>query len=57
VYCLFTAAITEWRVKLRRVLVDVDNDRNAYFIDSMANHEVRRHLILPAECFQPLGRS
>lgn len=31
--------ITEWRVKLRRTLVDVDNDRNAYFIDSMMNQE------------------
>lgn len=26
-------------MKLRRTLVDVDNDRNAYFIDSMMNQE------------------
>ena len=39
-YTLFTVWITEWRVKLRQDLVDVDNERNGFFIDSILNHEV-----------------
>eukprot|EP01041_Mallomonas_annulata_P010862 gene10862-22680_t len=39
-YTLFTVWITEWRVLLRRELVDVDNTRNGFFIDSILNHEV-----------------
>jgi ABC-type transport system involved in Fe-S cluster assembly fused permease/ATPase subunit len=38
-YCSYTSLITEWRMKIRRALVDVDNSRNAYFVDSMANSE------------------
>jgi len=39
-YCWFTVAVTEHRVKLRRDLVAVDNERTAFFVDSFANHEV-----------------
>ena len=38
-YIAFTSYITEWRMRIRRRLVDVDNERNAYFVDSMANSE------------------
>ena len=34
-YTVFTVWITEWRVALRRELVDVDNARNGFFIDSV----------------------
>jgi ABC-type transport system involved in Fe-S cluster assembly fused permease/ATPase subunit len=39
-YLLFTIWITQFRVRLRQELVDVDNARNGYFIDSILNHEV-----------------
>ena len=39
VYTAFTAKLTEWRVRIRRRLVTVDNARNAYFVDSLMNHE------------------
>jgi ATP-binding cassette subfamily B protein len=42
-YLLFTVWITQRRVKLRQELVDVDNARNAYFIDSILNHEVVKY--------------
>lgn len=38
-YCTFTSWMTEWRMRIRRKLVDVDNERNAYFVDVMANAE------------------
>eukprot|EP00613_Pedinella_sp_CCMP2098_P071695 CAMPEP_0171920786 /NCGR_PEP_ID=MMETSP0993-20121228/19555_1 /TAXON_ID=483369 /ORGANISM="non described non described, Strain CCMP2098" /LENGTH=736 /DNA_ID=CAMNT_0012557923 /DNA_START=9 /DNA_END=2215 /DNA_ORIENTATION=+ len=38
-YCAFTSGMTEWRMRIRRKLVAVDNDRNAYFVDAMANSE------------------
>ena len=31
-YLLFTIAVTQWRIKLRQELVDVDNARNGFFI-------------------------
>eukprot|EP00597_Dinobryon_sp_UTEXLB2267_P009408 CAMPEP_0170088524 /NCGR_PEP_ID=MMETSP0019_2-20121128/22774_1 /TAXON_ID=98059 /ORGANISM="Dinobryon sp., Strain UTEXLB2267" /LENGTH=527 /DNA_ID=CAMNT_0010306805 /DNA_START=783 /DNA_END=2363 /DNA_ORIENTATION=+ len=39
-YLAFTVWVTQWRVKLRQDLVDTDNARNGFFIDSMLNHEV-----------------
>lgn len=39
-YLVFTVVVTEWRVAIRQELVDVDNARNGYFIDSILNHEV-----------------
>ena len=40
VYLLFTVWITQWRIGIRKELVDVDNVRNGFFIDSILNHEV-----------------
>jgi len=39
-YLCFTAAMTQWRVRIRNQLVDCDNQRNGFFIDSILNHEV-----------------
>lgn len=39
-YLFFTVYVTQWRVHLRQELVDVDNARNGFFIDSVMNHEV-----------------
>jgi hypothetical protein len=39
-YLLFTVYMTSFRVKLRQSLVDTDNARNGFFIDSILNHEV-----------------
>lgn len=39
-YIVFTAWITSWRIRLRNELVNVDNNRNGYLIDSLLNHEV-----------------
>jgi ABC-type multidrug transport system fused ATPase/permease subunit len=39
-YLLFTIYVTQWRVRLRRELVVVDNARNGFLIDSLLNHEV-----------------
>jgi ABC-type transport system involved in Fe-S cluster assembly fused permease/ATPase subunit len=40
IYIAFTIWITQWRVRIRNELVDIDNARNGYFIDSILNHEV-----------------
>jgi len=40
VYLIFTVLVTQWRISLRQELVDVDNARNGFFIDSILNHEV-----------------
>lgn len=40
IYVAFTIWITQWRVRIRNELVDVDNARNGFFIDSVLNHEV-----------------
>ena len=42
-YGFFTIWITQWRVKIRQELVEVDNQRNGYFIDSILNHEVVKY--------------
>lgn len=39
-YMLFTIFVTQWRVNLRREIVEVDNTRNGFFIDSLLNQEV-----------------
>eukprot|EP01038_Epipyxis_sp_PR26KG_P007256 gene7256-9893_t len=39
-YLAFTVWITQYRVHLRQELVDTDNARNGFFIDSILNHEV-----------------
>ncbi|RYH12624.1 ABC transporter ATP-binding protein/permease [archaeon] len=39
-YILYTIFMTEYRVKLRTELVEVDNQRNAYLIDTLVNHEI-----------------
>lgn len=39
-YLAFTVWITQWRVAVRKELVDVDNTRNGFFIDSILNQEV-----------------
>lgn len=39
-YFVFTIWMTQWRVKLRQELVDIDNLRNGFLIDSILNHEV-----------------
>lgn len=43
VYLLFTVWITQWRIDIRKELVDVDNTRNGFFIDSILNHEVVKY--------------
>lgn len=40
VYLVFTVIVTQWRVELRQQLVQVDNARNGFFIDSLLNHEM-----------------
>ncbi|KAJ1440616.1 hypothetical protein B484DRAFT_415447, partial [Ochromonadaceae sp. CCMP2298] len=40
IYLLFTVLLTQWRVNVRVKLVDCDNERNGFFIDSVLNHEV-----------------
>jgi ABC-type multidrug transport system fused ATPase/permease subunit len=42
-YLLFTVWITQWRINIRKELVDVDNTRNGFFIDSILNHEVVKY--------------
>ena len=39
-YLLFTLLITQWRIKLRKEIVYIDNIRNGFFIDSLLNQEV-----------------
>eukprot|EP01039_Chlorochromonas_danica_P002843 gene2843-3104_t len=39
-YLVFTIWVTRWRLHLRQDLVDLDNARNGFFIDSILNHEV-----------------
>jgi len=39
-YLCFTIWITQWKTKLRQELVQIDNKRNGFFIDSVLNHEV-----------------
>jgi ABC-type transport system involved in Fe-S cluster assembly fused permease/ATPase subunit len=39
-YLIFTIFLTQQRVKIRRELVDTDNVRNGFFIDSILNQEV-----------------
>ena len=38
-YVLFTAVVTEWRVKIRKVMNDQDKDANQKAIDSLLNFE------------------
>jgi hypothetical protein len=39
-YLVFTLFVTQWRVRVRREIVEVDNARNGFFIDSLLNQEV-----------------
>jgi ABC-type multidrug transport system fused ATPase/permease subunit len=39
-YLIFTIYVTQWRVRLRKEIVEVDNARNGFFIDSLLNQEV-----------------
>jgi ABC-type transport system involved in Fe-S cluster assembly fused permease/ATPase subunit len=39
-YLCYTVWITEWRVALRREMVETDNARNGFFIDSILNQEM-----------------
>lgn len=39
-YLSFTIFITQWRVEMRQEIVDIDNQRNGFFIDSILNHEI-----------------
>jgi len=43
VYVWFTLAITEWRVKLRRVMNEQDTDANQKAIDSLLNFETVKY--------------
>ncbi len=43
VYVWFTFAVTEWRVKLRRVMNDQDTDANQKAIDSLLNFETVKY--------------
>jgi hypothetical protein len=39
-YLSYTIWITQLRTRLREKLISVDNDRNAFFLDALGNHEV-----------------
>ena len=39
VYLAFTVKVTENRVAIRKEMVESDNERNGFFIDSILNHE------------------
>ena len=43
VYILFTFKITEWRVKLRRVMNEQDTDANQKAVDSLLNYETVKY--------------
>jgi ATP-binding cassette subfamily B protein len=43
VYVWFTFSVTEWRVKLRRVMNDQDTDANQKAIDSLLNYETVKY--------------
>ncbi|MEP1585307.1 MAG: ABC transporter ATP-binding protein/permease [Tateyamaria sp.] len=43
IYVWFTFAVTEWRVKLRRVMNDQDTDANQKAIDSLLNYETVKY--------------
>ncbi len=42
-YILWTATITEWRLKYRRAMNDTDNQANTYAIDSLLNFETVKY--------------
>jgi len=42
-YVLFTAVVTEWRVKIRKVMNDQDKDANQKAIDSLLNFETVKY--------------
>jgi len=39
IYAMYTAKIVDIKVKVRRRIVDLDNAKNAYLVDSLACHE------------------
>jgi len=43
VYILFTFKVTEWRVKLRRVMNEQDTDANQKAVDSLLNYETVKY--------------
>ncbi len=43
IYVWFTAVVTEWRVKIRKVMNDQDNDANQKAIDSLLNFETVKY--------------
>ncbi|WP_299285724.1 ABC transporter ATP-binding protein/permease [uncultured Tateyamaria sp.] len=43
IYVWFTFAVTEWRVKLRKVMNDQDTDANQKAIDSLLNYETVKY--------------
>ena len=40
IYLAFTVKVTENRVAIRKEMVESDNERNGFFIDSILNHEI-----------------
>lgn len=43
IYILFTFKVTEWRVKLRRVMNEQDTDANQKAVDSLLNYETVKY--------------
>ncbi|MGR3802258.1 ABCB family ABC transporter ATP-binding protein/permease [Marinibacterium profundimaris] len=43
IYCAFTFAVTEWRVKIRKVMNDQDNEASQRAIDSLLNFETVKY--------------
>ena len=43
IYCWFTFAVTEWRVKIRKVMNDQDNEASQRAIDSLLNFETVKY--------------
>lgn len=39
-YIAYTVFVTQWKIAIRKRVVDNDGKRNGYFIDSILNHEV-----------------
>ncbi|HSR72218.1 MAG TPA: ABC transporter ATP-binding protein/permease, partial [Kiloniellales bacterium] len=42
-YVALTFSITEWRIRLRRVMNEADNDANAKVVDSLLNYETVKY--------------
>ncbi|CEM13188.1 unnamed protein product [Vitrella brassicaformis CCMP3155] len=42
VYLVYTQAMALWRIKLRRSVNELENERGSYFVEALSNHEMIR---------------